>query len=227
MTLRFRCALALLLAASLISTVSCAHHQQLVSISIVPSDVTVGATTVPVSEDAGASIQMRALGSYIHPPVTKDITNEVTWSSDIVQLFTITPTGLLVATGSGCGSSVVSATVQTNTSSGELSSSGAVVTGQASAAVTCYVPPTPSGSQTSLSVSFAGAGLGTVTSIPSGIDCTSNCSANFTTATVINLAATAISGSTFVGWTGCDSVVGQTCIINSLSSNQTPEVTFN
>jgi hypothetical protein len=228
MTFRFRCALALLLAASLISAEGCAHDQQLVSISVVPSAVTVGATTVPVSDDAGASVQMRALGSYIHPPVTKDITNEVTWASDDVQQFTITPTGLLVATGLGCGSSVVSATVQTNTSAGELTSSGAIVTGEVSAAVTCYVPtPTTSGSQSSLSVSFAGAGLGTVTSIPSGIDCTSSCSANFSTATVINLAATANSGSTFAGWTGCDSVVAQTCIINSLSSNQTVTVTFN
>jgi hypothetical protein len=228
MTFRFRCALALLLAASLINTVSCAHDQQLVSISVVPSAVTVGATTVPVSEDAGASVQMRALGSYIHPPVTKDITNEVTWASDAVQLFTITSTGLLAATGNGCGSSVVSATVQTNTSSGEITSSGAIVTGQVSAAVTCYVPtPTTSGSQSSLNVSIAGAGLGTVTSIPSGIDCTSNCSADFSTATVINLTATANSGSTFAGWTGCDSVVAQTCIINSLSSNQTATVNFN
>jgi hypothetical protein len=229
MTFRFRCALALLLAAFLISTVGCAHDQQLVSISLVPSAVTVGATTVPVSEDAGASVQMRALGSYIHPPVTKDITNQVTWASDTVQLFTITPTGLLVATGLGCGSSVISATVQTNTSSGELYSSGAIVTGQTSAAVTCYVPPPPttSGSQASLSVSIAGLGLGTVTSIPSGIDCTTSCSANFSAGTVINLSATANSGSTFAGWTGCDSVVAQTCIINSLSSNQTATVTFN
>src|SRR5580658_9942798 len=120
MTFRFRCALALLLAAFLISTVGCAHDQQLVSISLVPSAVTVGATTVPVSEDAGASVQMRALGSYIHPPVTKDITNQVTWASDAVQMFTLssgTP-GLLTATGDYCGGTVVSATLTTNTSAG-------------------------------------------------------------------------------------------------------------
>jgi hypothetical protein len=227
MTFRFRCALAPFLAAFLISTVGCAHHQQLVSISVVPSEATVGATTIPVSDDAGASVQMRALGSYIHPPVTKDITDQVTWASDTVQVATITPTGLLVATGLACGGSIISATVQSNTSSGELYSSGAIVTGQASAAVTCYVPPSTSGSQASLSVSIEGVGLGTVTSIPSGIDCTSSCSANFSAGTVINLTATANSGSTFAGWTGCDSVVAQTCIINSLSSNQTATVTFN
>ena len=27
-------------------------------------------------------MQLRALGTYIHPPVTKDITNQVTWESN-------------------------------------------------------------------------------------------------------------------------------------------------
>jgi hypothetical protein len=58
---------------------SCGHDQQLVSISIAPSTETFGASNIPVSADAGLNVQLRALGTYIHPPVTKDITNQATW----------------------------------------------------------------------------------------------------------------------------------------------------
>ena len=74
---------------------SCAHGQQLVSIQVQPTVETVGATNIPVPEDAGFQVQLRALGTYIHPPVTKDITNEVTWESNTVQMFTVNSTGLL------------------------------------------------------------------------------------------------------------------------------------
>jgi hypothetical protein len=52
---------------------SCGHEQQLVGISIQPAVETFGSSTTPVIANAGSSVQLRALGSYIHPPVTKDI----------------------------------------------------------------------------------------------------------------------------------------------------------
>ncbi len=119
----------------LLSVSSCGHSQQLVSIAVQPAIETFGATNIPVIANAGAAVQLRALGSYIHPPVTKDITNQVTWASNDTQMFTVSSTGLLTATGFACGGSLVSATVTTNNSVGGLSSSGAIVTGTMTANV--------------------------------------------------------------------------------------------
>jgi hypothetical protein len=146
MTFGSRCALGLVLAAFLASSFSCGHDQQLVSITIVPDTETFGASSIPVPDDAGLGVQLRALGQYSHPPVTKDITNQVTWGSNDIQMVTVTPTGLLVATGSSCGGSVISATVHTNHSDGGLSSSGAIVTATMSANVVCFTG-TGSGAQ--------------------------------------------------------------------------------
>jgi hypothetical protein len=116
---------------------SCGHDQQLVSITIQPSTETFGATNIPVSADAGLSVQLKALGTYIHPPVTKDITNEVTWGSDDIQMVTVNSTGLITATGETCGGTLISATVNTNSSVGNLTSAGAIVTSSMQANVVC------------------------------------------------------------------------------------------
>ena len=55
---------------------SCGHDQQLVSIDIQPGVETFGATNIPVSDDAGLQVQLKAMGNYIHPPVTKDLTDQ-------------------------------------------------------------------------------------------------------------------------------------------------------
>ena len=53
-----------------------------------------------------------------------------------------------------------------------------------------------------LSVSSAGAGTGTVTSNPAGIDCGATCAADFTDGTSVTLTAAAAAGSGFTGWSG-------------------------
>ncbi|MGA1989190.1 MAG: hypothetical protein ABSG72_23160, partial [Candidatus Sulfotelmatobacter sp.] len=108
---------------------SCGHSQELVSIQIQPVTETIGTSTTPIIDDTGAQVQLRALGTYIHPPVTKDLTTEATWFSNTPQMFTVNSTGLITATGTSCGATLVSATVNTNTSAGGISSSGALVTG--------------------------------------------------------------------------------------------------
>src|SRR5271154_3879832 len=128
----------ILVAISLLSVSSCGRSQELVSIEIQPTVETVGASNIPVPADAGFQVQLRALGSYVHPPVTKDITNQVTWASNDVQMFTVSSTGLLNATGVACGSTLVSATVTTNSDGSGLSSSGAIVTGYMTANQVCY-----------------------------------------------------------------------------------------
>ena len=57
-----------------------------------------------------------------------------------------------------------------------------------------------------LSVSKSGSGSGTVTSSPAGISCGSTCSSSYTVGTSVVLAESPAAGSTFAGWTGCDSV---------------------
>ena len=120
-----------------IMLLGCGHDQQLVSINVEPQTETFGSDTTPVSADAGANVQLRALGTFIHPPVTKDITDQVIWSSNTPQMVTVNSTGLITATGLACGNTLISATVKTNKSSGGLSSSGAIVTGTMTANVTC------------------------------------------------------------------------------------------
>jgi hypothetical protein len=124
---------ALFLAAALSS---CAHEQQLTTITIIPAVENFGATNIPVDENAGANVQLRALGSYIHPPVTKDITDQVVWVSNTPQMVTVNDTGLITATGMSCGGTIISATVTTN-NHGSRTSNGAIVTGTMQANVIC------------------------------------------------------------------------------------------
>ena len=53
-----------------------------------------------------------------------------------------------------------------------------------------------------LTVTKAGTGSGTVTSAPTGINCGSDCTENYTSGTSVTLTAAPASGSTFAGWTG-------------------------
>lgn len=227
MKLRLRCALMIALAAFLVSNFSCAHDQELTSIDVVPAKQAFGDSTIPVFADAGLSVQMRALGHYIHPPVTKDITNQVTWAVNDTQMFAMSSSGLLTATGNICGGSIVSATLNTGHDSTGRSSSGAVVTGQSEADVICFTGTGGGGSGALLTVQFSGGGAGIVLSTPAGINCATTCSANFASGTAINVTATPNSGSTFGSWANCDAISGQTCIINSLGSNRTVTITFN
>jgi hypothetical protein len=125
----------------LVSLSACGHDQQLVSITVVPGVETFGAPNIAVELDAGLNVQLRALGSYIHPPVTKDITNQVVWTSNTPQMVMVSSTGLITATGQACGGTIISATVTTNHSSGAISSSGALVTGSMTANVVCPTGP--------------------------------------------------------------------------------------
>jgi photosystem II stability/assembly factor-like uncharacterized protein len=58
-----------------------------------------------------------------------------------------------------------------------------------------------------------GMGGGRVTSSPSGIDCESDCSEAFIPGTVVTLTAAAARGSRFLGWSGCDSASGTSCVV--------------
>ena len=201
--------------------ISCAHDQQLVSITIQPAVETFGDTNTPVAANAGSTVQLRALGHYIHPVVMKDITTQVTWASNTPDIANVDPNGALIAAGIACGNALVSATVRTDHSIGGRDSSGAIVTGYMTANVVC-----PTAGPT-LTVSFAGAGSGTITSSPAGLSCTASCTTSFSSGTTVTL--TASPNGSFGGWTGCDSVGGSglMCTVNNLSADRTVIATFN
>jgi uncharacterized delta-60 repeat protein len=74
-----------------------------------------------------------------------------------------------------------------------------------------------------LTVSRAGSGSGSVTSSPSGIDCGATCSASFA-AGPVTLTATPSAGSSFTGWSGDCSGSGS-CTL-SMNADQTATATF-
>jgi hypothetical protein len=208
----------------LVGMLSCARDQQLVSVRVQPDTEDFG------TPDPALNVQLRALGTFIHPPVTKDITNQVTWVSNTPDVASVTSTGLLSPGGLACGNAQVSATVQTNSSAGNRTSKGAIITGFMTANVACPGQGGGGGSVLTLTVDNNGTGSGTVNSSSGGSCSAYPCKLIVTSGNTINLTAVAASGSTFVTWAGCDSVSGATnevCTVNNISSNRTVTVTFN
>jgi photosystem II stability/assembly factor-like uncharacterized protein len=78
-----------------------------------------------------------------------------------------------------------------------------------------WVGATFTGSQFPLTVWQDGTGSGRVTSNPAGIDCGLDCSETYASGTVVTLVAAADDGSTFAGWSGCDTVTGMTCTVTT------------
>ena len=212
------------LLASLVAGLSCAHDQELQSIEIRPASQSFGATNIPVILDAGLQVQLRALGHYIHPPVTKDITNEVTWASSDTQMVTVNSAGLISATGNVCGASIISATLKTNSDASGRSSSGAIVTGSMSSGVICFTGS--SNGAAVLTIRFLGSGTGTVSVSPSGFICSTTCGLSFATGTG-PITLTAAANGTFGGWANCPSPSDSTCTINNLSTDTEITATFN
>lgn len=82
------------------------------------------------------------------------------------------------------------------------------------------------GNNVQLSVAMSGAGSGTITSSPAGINCPGTCSATFAPGTQVTLTATpGGSSSGFTGWSGACSGSTTTCTL-TLSSNQSVTAGF-
>lgn len=204
-----------------LAALSCAHDQQLVSIEIQPIAETFGAPNIPVPADAGLQVQLRALGHYIHPPVVKDVTDEVVWVSNTPQIATITSTGLLTAAGQACGGALVSATITNNSSSGNRPSKGALVTGTMTTNVVCFTGAT--GNNALLTVNLVPQNEGTVTVSGGGLStvtCTANCTLPFAIgAANITLSAAGSNGHAFVNWGNCSQPSGNQCTIQALDAD--------
>ena len=79
----------LISAAALLSLGSCARGTSLTGISIQANSGTFGGV------DPSLQIQFRAFGTYIHPPKTVDITDQVDWQTNIAQVAQVTSAGVV------------------------------------------------------------------------------------------------------------------------------------
>lgn len=195
----------LLAAGAFLSLPSCGHDQKLQSITISPA-------TVTYQTPQSVSAVLKAYGTYIHPPATKDISAEVTWATDVPSMLVLTPgtDGEQVGPNGICGIADVSATAPEGTGG-----AGNIVVGYATMTIDGSQPTCPGASSTDgeLVVTPAGTGVGTVASSPTGITCPGTaCGALFTPGTV-TLTATAGENSTFGGWQQCPTPSSNQCTV--------------
>jgi len=179
-----------------IALMSCGHDRKLVSIAVEPPAATFGAP------DPDAQILFTALGTFIHPPDTRDLTAQATWKSDVPQIVTVNG-GVVSPTGTGCGIANISAS---------MNDGGNLVIGFATVTVDDTTNPNcPGGSNTLGVVTVTTVGSGTVSSVPAGISCPSTCGAQFTVGNTVILTATPAGGHSFVSWGNCPGAAGNTC----------------
>ena len=200
----------------LLSFSSCAHDQQLVAITIQPQTFTF------LEPDPALMTQFKAIGTYIHPPATKDISDIVTWESSTVQVATVSSTGIASPAGPGCGTVNISASSNHGAGPG-----GNTVIAFATVTVDNAAVPGCPGFGVSATLTVSITGNGTVVSAPAGLNCVSaTCSAPFPQGTPIVLTATPATGAMFSNWgTGC-TPSGNQCSL-TLNSNTTIVATFN
>jgi len=197
--------LALIAAATFfINLSSCGFNQHLVSIQVVPPGVTFNSV--------GSSIVFKAMGTYEHPPQTKDITDIVTWSVDSQNLVSITDTSLVTAL-SICGSGNLYASYY---DSPNQVTGSAFITGGGAGTAAC--------NQAVLTVSLTNAG-GSIVDSTGVIKCPGTCSADYALGSTIVLTATLGSGQTSVAWTNCSQFTATTCTV-TLNANTTVTATF-
>lgn len=156
---------------------------ELTSITIIPGEQTVLHT--------GETSQYIAIGNYAEAPVSRDITNLVTWSSSDIMVATIDAGGL--ATGVNPGETTIVA-LMTSPVGGHVISGTATFEQKLPADGEVNLP--------TLTVYKVGPGTGTVVSTPAPINCGTGaaCTGHFTLNSTVTLTATADAGSEFGGW---------------------------
>jgi hypothetical protein len=185
---------------------SCGFNQHLLSIQVVPP----GATFNSV----GASIVFKAMGTYEHPPQTKDITDIVTWSVDSQNLVSITNTSQVTAV-SICGSGNLYASYY---DSPNQVTGSAFLTGGGAGTAAC--------DQAILTVVITNSG-GSIADGTGLINCPSGaCSADYPLGSAIGLTATLGPGQTSVSWTNCNGGSSATTCDVTLNFDTTVTATF-
>jgi hypothetical protein len=108
---------------------SCGFKRKLVSITVIPDTVTLGGPDL--------TLQFKAVGNYIHPPDSRDITNSVGWESAAPDVVSIEPSGL-AKSGIDCGTNI---TITATGHSDPHDEHSGIVVGIAAVTVTCPPPP--------------------------------------------------------------------------------------
>ena len=204
----------LVVALAAMNWLSCGRAHRLVSIEIQP---VAGFTFL--NPDPASQVVFTAVGTYIHPPETKDITSKVTWKTDIPQLLTVN--GNVVSPIGGCGIADVYASMNNN---GDFISNSAPVTVDDPTRKEC---PGGSTAQGVVTVSILPSGGGTVTSVPPGITCPGTCGAQFTVGNPVALLATPNTGHTFSAWSGGCTSTTATCSLTLPTGTTNAIATFN
>jgi List-Bact-rpt repeat protein len=145
---------------------------------------------------------------------------------------TSTPTGIQcgkICSASFPGGTVVTltATPGTNAMFAGWSGGGCSGTGTCTVTLTAATTVTATFNKlVTLKVSKYGSGVGTVVSVPTGINCGSICSAGYTSGTVVTLTATPSTGSSFAGWSGSGCSGTGSCVVTLSSSGKSVTATF-
>jgi hypothetical protein len=84
----FGIAVLVVTAIALLNLSSCAHSQQLVGITVSPQNTTI--TLTGIGQVIGT--QFTALGTYIHPPETKNLTTKAVWTTNTPQIIAVDST---------------------------------------------------------------------------------------------------------------------------------------
>ncbi len=202
---------ALIAMAAVLSFPSCGHDQKLVSLQVVPSSFT-------FLTPAGSE-QYTAVGTYIHPPATKDVTSQATWKVDdgIVSI----NAGLVSPNGTGCGGGTISATMPEGT--GGASN---IVIGYATVTVEDPSNPICPGGGKFANLNVAVDGNGSVTSLPAGISCPATCVATYDVGSSILLTASIGSGASTVTWGGCTTFTTTQCTVTIPQGGASVTATF-
>src|SRR6202171_6274492 len=195
------------------------------------SAFTVGATPNSLSPAASASVQVtyaaphaaRAAGATLTVPSNADNAPQLSVSLSAQSVAACAPesnVAFCTRVGKNCGS--VTALDNCGTSRTVASCGTCAGVQTCSGAGVANVCGTPTFAVT---VTLAGAGSGTVTSIPAGINCsTGTCLARFDSGSTVTLTATPGSSSLFIGFSGA--CTGQTCSFTNLSAAKDVAATF-
>jgi hypothetical protein len=185
---------------------SCGHDQKLVSLDIQPSTFTFLNPYSP-PPTANVSEQYTAIATYIHPPATKDVTNQATWKVDS-GVVTMSSPGLFMAAPGYCGGGNISATVPEGT--GGASN---IVIAYATVTVNNPVQVNCPGYGTEVELSVQVTGPGTVTSTSGSINCPAACIAPFAVGASVGLTAVPATGYVVTWSSACTSSSGNNCSV--------------
>jgi len=199
-----------------LSLPSCGHDQKLVSLQVQPQTF-----TFLTNADTTATEQFTAIGTYIHPPATKDITSQVTWSVDFANVVTVSSTGVVSPVGPpGCGGVDLTATAPEGTGgSSNIVVAGATVTVDDPSNILC-----PGGGKLA-TLAVGVVGPGSVTSTPPAISCSATggeCVSTYDVGASVLLTA---SSSTVV-WANCPGSSGATCVATVPAGGTAVSATF-